>query len=284
MDISIITPSYNGLGTLPLATASVADQDGVSAEHIVVDGDSSDGTGPWLPQQPGLRWVSEPDRGMYDAINKGMLMACGEVMGYLNCDEQYLPGALATVTEAFRSHPEIDLIYGDMLVIDSAGQFLAFRKSHPLRWAFVAATHLYVPSCALFWRKRLVDDGLAFDVRWRIQGDADFVIRVLKAGYRTLHLRRYLAAFSLSSSNLGATVGARSEMLAARREAPWWIRHGRWIWSGMRLVEKWVYGSYLQHCPFDYEIYTKDAPVRRRRFEVLRASSRWPTNKSQKME
>lgn len=276
MMISIVTPCLNPGASLPLAVASVADQDGVVVEHIVADGGSADGTPEWLATRPGLRWFSRPDRGMYDALNKGLALARGDVLGYLNCDEQYLHGALAAVARMFESNPSLDLVYGDMLVVGVDGSLLAYRKSYSLRWPYVAASHLYVPTCALFWRRRVMDAGLSFDPRWRIQGDADFVLRALRAGFRAAHLPRYLAAFTLAGSNLGNTPAARSEMLAARREAPWWIRYGRLGWEAARWIEKLLRGAYVQRFPLIYEIFTADSLPKRACFSAQSGSFRWP--------
>lgn len=213
---------------------------------------------------------------MYDAINKGVVQAQGEIMGYLNCDEQYLPGALLAAKECFDRHPEMDLLYGDMLVTNPEGVLLAFRKSSPLRWPYVAASHLYIPSCTLFWRRRIVEAGFVFNSRWRMQGDADFIVRVLRAGFKARRLRRYLATFIVSSTNLGATSEALAEMRLARRGAPWWIRHFRWMWNAARLAEKGVSGAYFQPCPLEYEVYTRARLDQRQNFVARRASSRWP--------
>jgi glycosyltransferase involved in cell wall biosynthesis len=274
---SIITPSFNGLSYLKRCCASVADQADATAEQLVVDGASTDGTRDWLPRQGGLRWVSEPDRGMYDAVNKGLLMARGEIVAYLNCDEQYLPGTLQAVRQCFESHPDCDLVYGNMLVIQPDGSLAAFRKSYPLRWWSVLAGHLYVPTCALFWRRRLVDQGFAFDPSYRGSGDADFVVRVLQAGHRTFHLRRYLAAFTVTGQNLSAGAGAAAENERLIQRAPAWIRLFRHPLNWIRLSEKALHGAYFESFPLTYALHTEDAPSRRTEFTSHKASCRWPS-------
>jgi glycosyltransferase involved in cell wall biosynthesis len=276
MKLSIITPCLNHGKYLPLAVASVADQGAVKFEHIIADGGSTDETVAWLKTRQDLRWFSAPDKGMYDAINKGLLLATGEIIGYLNCDEQYLPGTLSAVVAAFKDHPEADLLYGNMLLVQPCGKLLAYRKSYPLRWPYIAAAHLYIPSCALFWRRDINDSGLMFDTRWRIQGDADFVMRALRARHRAIHLRRYLAVFTISDSNLGNTPAAQVELLAARREAPWWVRFFRAGWEGSRRLEKLLSGAHHQQFPFSYEIYTRESLPSRCRFTALQGTFQWP--------
>ena len=118
--------------------------------------------------------------------------------------------------------------------------------------------------------------GLKFDARWRIQGDADFVMRTLRAGFRAMHLPRYLATFTLAAANLGNTPAARTEMLAARSEAPWWIRWFRMEWDGARRFEKMLSGACRQRFPLDYEIFTLGSLTKRSHFTASRGTYRWP--------
>ena len=135
MRISIITPSYNMLDYLKRCRASVADQSGVEVEHIVADGGSTDGTVDWLATQGEsmrvgekadsdlipFRFFSGKDGGMYDALNKGFDSASGDVVAWLNCDEQYLEGTLALVAERFKSDPGLGLVFGGALLVSPGG-------------------------------------------------------------------------------------------------------------------------------------------------------------------
>ena len=100
MRFSIITPSFRNSEWLKLCVASVADQQ-VDLEHIVQDAGSDDGTLDWLLTDSRVKAFVEKDSGMYDGINRGLRKATGEIVAYLNCDEQYLPGALSAVKEMF---------------------------------------------------------------------------------------------------------------------------------------------------------------------------------------
>src|SRR5678815_4420793 len=120
---SIITPSFRSGEWLKLCIASVADQEGVTFEHIVQDSVSDDGTLDWLPHDSRVHAFIEKDKGMYDAVNRGFKRARGEILAYVNCDEQYLPGALAAVDSYFSEHPEIDVVFADAVVVNSAGEF-----------------------------------------------------------------------------------------------------------------------------------------------------------------
>src|SRR5665647_3272917 len=104
MKFSIITPSFRNSEWLKLCIASVADQSGVELEHIVQDSCSDDGTQDWLPHDPRVQAFIEKDGGMYDAVNRGYRRATGDILAYLNCDEQYLPDALAAVQDLSLIH------------------------------------------------------------------------------------------------------------------------------------------------------------------------------------
>src|SRR6202167_2040228 len=107
---SIITPSFRNSAWLKLCIASVADQEGVEFEHIVQDSCSDDGTQDWLPHDSRVKAFIGKDGGMYDAVNRGYRRATGDILAYLNCDEQYLPGALKKVQQFFETHPQVEVL------------------------------------------------------------------------------------------------------------------------------------------------------------------------------
>src|SRR5438876_12243892 len=126
---SIVTPSYRSGQWLRLCIASVADQQGVQLEHIVQDSCSDDGTQEWLPKDSRVQSFIEKDQGMYDAVNRGFRRASGDLLAYLNCDEQYLPGALGEVAQFFETHPEVEVLFADAVVIDRGGAYICHRKA-----------------------------------------------------------------------------------------------------------------------------------------------------------
>src|SRR3954471_24052752 len=112
MQFSIVTPSFRQLGWLKRCVRSIGDQQGVEVEHIIQDA----GTGPeldaWVTKHSKAQLHVEKDSGMYDAINRGLSRASGDILAFLNCDEQYLPGTLEAVGKVFEAHPEIDFVIG----------------------------------------------------------------------------------------------------------------------------------------------------------------------------
>lgn len=225
MSFSIVTPVCNGMKYLPRCVGSIHGQSLGDVEHIIVDGVSRDGTQEWLraiaerKEYSGrLTWLSEPDDGMYDAINKGWALSHGDILGWLNCDEQYLPGVLESVAGWFERWPEVDLIYGDAIIVDQNGDALAARREVPLRHLYIRNTFLNAYTCTMFFRRRLWEAGwLRLDTRYRYAGDMDLILRLLEAGVRHLSTHRYHALFGAVGDNLSTHGGMKDEIRAIQK-------------------------------------------------------------------
>jgi glycosyltransferase involved in cell wall biosynthesis len=247
---SIATPTRNALIQLRRCVGSLRGQDGVAFEHLVQDAQSSDGSPQWLASQAeqssALRPVSEPDSGMYDAINRAWSRSTGRYLSWLNADEQYLPGTLRRVQACFDAHPEIDAIFGDYLVVDAQGRAVALRREIPLRRFYVANTFLYAQSCTLFYRRKLWESGLLqLDASLRYAADKDLVLRLMQHGVRFMHLPHVLALFGIDGTNLSTHANMALEAEAVR------LRHGGLRWRplrglayGGRRLERLLRGAY----------------------------------------
>jgi glycosyltransferase involved in cell wall biosynthesis len=122
--VSIITPSYNQAAYLEATIRSVLAQDYASLEYLIVDGASQDGSLEIIRRYADRLawWVSEPDGGQAEAINKGFQHARGEILAWLNSDDLYLPGAIQSALDALRANPQAGMVYGDAITIDPSGR------------------------------------------------------------------------------------------------------------------------------------------------------------------
>jgi glycosyltransferase involved in cell wall biosynthesis len=273
--ISIVTPSYRRSAWLKLCIASVADQPG-EVEHIVQDAGSDDGTLDWLPRDPRVKAFVEKDQGMYDGINRGLRRAGGDILAYLNCDEQYLPGALAAVAGCFQRQPELDVLFGDVVMVDPEGRYLYHRKMQtPLKY-HTWTCHLSTLSCAMFFRRSIVFDyGLLFDPRLRDVGDGEWIVRLLQRQVRMAALGQFTSAFTWTGANMSVGPNARREKRELFQSAPLWARGLKPLFILQHRLRRLFGGMYRQQ-PFAYEIYAPTSPDRRQRYEVSRPTFRAP--------
>jgi glycosyltransferase involved in cell wall biosynthesis len=276
MDFSIITPSFRSSRWLPLCIASVADQQ-VAHEHIVQDAMSDDGTLEWLPKDSRVTAFIEKDRGMYDAINRGLRRAKGQILAYLNCDEQYLPGALAAVKEFFSADPNVDVIFADAVVVNGSGEYRFHRKAlMPTRHHTSIGTNLTVLTCATFFRRRIVDEGLFFNPELRDVGDAEWVLRLLIRKVQMATMARFTSVFTQTGANMGQGANAKREREQMLRSAPFLIQAIKPFLRWQVRVRRLLSGGYFQQ-PFDYALYTADSNGQRKTFSATRPTTRWLT-------
>jgi glycosyltransferase involved in cell wall biosynthesis len=274
---SIITPSHNMLPYLKACCSSVQDQ-GVALEHIVVDGASTDGTREWLSGTENILSISEKDNGMYDAINKGIKRASGEIIAYLNCDEQYLVGTLKKVQDFFLAHSFTDILFGNTLIIQPDGQLLAYRKGFTPRWQYIWGSYMYVHSSSMFVRREVFDAGFLFNTQWKTIGDADFVVRILRNNFSVIHIKEYLSAFIMTGSNLGGYALAESELKQFRSSAPFWLRYSTWPTDTLIRVEKLLRGLYFEKMPLVYSVFPIGESDQRSAFVSKKSSPLFPQN------
>lgn len=273
MRFSIVTPSFGQSQWLRLCVASVADQ-GVEHEHIVQDAGSKDGTLGWLTTDSRVRAFVEPDAGMYDGINRGLRRATGDVLAYLNCDEQYLPGALAAAAAYFDTHPNVDVAFGYTLIVDEAGEFLCQRKTlTPLPW-HTRVAHLTTLTAATFFRRRVVEAGHLFNTEYRCAGDAEWMLRLIHAGVKFGVIGCNTSVFTHTGGNLSRTLRMKEETQRIAAEAPALARRLRWLVLLHHWLRRLAGGVYFQR-PFDFQIYTLASPERRVERHVARPTFWW---------
>jgi glycosyltransferase involved in cell wall biosynthesis len=206
--ISIVTPSYNQASFVEEALQSVKDQNYPFLEHIVLDGASTDRTVSILqeysqrPDWQHLRWVSKPDQGQSDALNKGFRMATGDIIGWLNSDDRYRPLSFKKVVSALEAFPDADIVYGDYSDMDEVGRVSRIRREIEFS-RFVLAYHrvLYIPTTSTFFRRRIFEEGNWINTRYHYAMDYEFFLRLANAGYRFRHIPHVLADFRWHSES-----------------------------------------------------------------------------------
>ena len=276
LKISIVTPSYNQLPWLKLCAASIADQEGVSVEHIIQDANTGPELVEWVRQNTPARLVVEQDAGMYDAINRGLRRATGDICAYLNCDEQYLPGTLRRVAGYFEQHPEVDVLFGDSILVDSSLMPVAYRRVVLPNRRHTLLRPLGVLTCSTFFRRKLVEEGALFDTSWKIVGDKAWILSLLDRHYRMAVLNEPLAVFTLTGDNLSLHQTVQAERLRWRKCVSPVIRLAKPLVLARHLLEKWRYGAYkVQRVNSAW--YTRDSFPVRRSFEGLTLSWKWPS-------
>jgi glycosyltransferase involved in cell wall biosynthesis len=203
LKLSIVTPSYNQGKYIEECLLSVKRQAYPAIEHIVIDGGSTDSTVEILKRyssQPGwehLMWISEPDGGQSDALNKGFRRATGDIIGWLNSDDLYSEGCIDIVANFFNCYRQVDVAYGDYTWIDEKGRILQVRReiefSHFLllynRICFIQS------SAALFMTRRIFDEGNFLDPKLHYSMDYEFYLRLASKGYSFKRIPNILGDF-----------------------------------------------------------------------------------------
>lgn len=274
MTFSIVTPSFRNSNWLKLCIASVADQS-VSLEHIVQDAQSDDGTLDWLLKDSRVRPHVEKDEGMYDGINRGLRRTAGDIVAYLNCDEQYLPGALAAVERFFSQHPDTEVAFAHTVAVDPAGEYLWHRKALvPLR-NHTAVWPLSTLTCATFFRRSLLTERkLFFDPAWRYCGDCAWVLAMIDAGVKMSVIPQFTSVFTHTGRNLSLEAKAQEEAHRLWASAPLWNRKLRYLVLLQHRVRRLLGGVYSQR-PFEFSLYTEGSPNARVTRYVNKPTFRW---------
>lgn len=207
--LSIITPSYNQGSFIEQTITSILDQNYPNLEYIVVDGGSTDKTVTILKKySKRIKWISEKDNGQADAINKGVRMSTGDIIGYINSDDYYLPNAFERVAEIFIKNKNLQWMTGEYIVVNEKG-----KKIHSLivgykrMWRFFGNTTIlsilnFLAQPSTFWRKEVVKKIGLFDTSLKYAFDYDFWLRLSK-NFQLYKLTTPLSAFRIHSQAKG---------------------------------------------------------------------------------
>ena len=199
--ISIVTPSFNQGHFLEKTILSITEQNYPDLEYIIQDGGSSDNSIDIIKKyHTHLHcYESAKDNGQSHAINLGFAHATGDIMAYLNSDDLLLPGSLHYIAHCFETHPDIDIVYGNRVIIDEndleVGRWILPKHSHRILKLID-----YIPQETLFWRRRIWESvGAHIDENFRFAMDWDLILRFQAANAKFVRLPRLLGAFRVHS-------------------------------------------------------------------------------------
>jgi len=201
MLVSIIVPSFNQGQFIKATLDSILQQSYRDIECIVIDGGSTDSTLDILKNYTDerLHWVSEPDDGQTDAINKGIHKASGGLISYLNSDDLLMPGAVQFIIDYFANQPEVDVIYGDCILIDEIGKELGISRSKPFQTKDLLIGKYPIRQPGTFWRADVSRQVGDLDTTLHYTMDADYWLRMGLAGFKLEYIPGTRAAFRLHS-------------------------------------------------------------------------------------
>jgi glycosyltransferase involved in cell wall biosynthesis len=220
--LTIVTPSWNGERFIREAVESITQQRYPDLEHIVFDARSTDNTLALLAQFPNVMVHSEPDRGIYDALNKGVAQAHGEIIGFLNTDDLYPEGVLVEIGSMFAQDPDLDVVVGHSCLFETDDQGrrrVLFVRAH------VNQNGLWLPELAFgvpgfngcFFRRRVFDKLGNLSIRYRITGDREFLMRLSIAGVKAARIDKPAILYRAHAGSLSMNP-EKSNLLRIGRE------------------------------------------------------------------
>jgi glycosyltransferase involved in cell wall biosynthesis len=205
--ISVVTPSFNQAHFLEETIQSVLSQGYPDLEYIVMDGGSTDGSKEIIRKFADrlADWKSAKDGGQAEAIRDGFARATGEILCWLNSDDTLASGTLKMVGEFFAAHPDVDLVYGDLNLVDAEGKRL-YTARPLLRLGILVYENAFIPQQAMFWRRSLYERVGGLDPSLDFAMDFDLVIRFLLAGARVRKLQGILANYRWHPAAKSSTI------------------------------------------------------------------------------
>ena len=180
--VSVITPSFNQSRFLEATIRSVLEQDYPDIEYMIIDGGSTDGSLDIIQAYADrlAHWVSEPDSGQTDAINKGFARSHGEILAWLNSDDTYLPGAIAEAVAFLQQHPDAGMVYGDANLIDEEGNILGRFPARQTDYQHLLRGSVHIPQQSAFFRAELWRQVGPLDPSFYFAMDYDLWVRLAK--------------------------------------------------------------------------------------------------------
>ncbi len=253
--VSVLTPSYNSVKYVEKCIISILSQDYSRIEHIIQDNISTDGTIEILKKYSDrVNWVSEPDSGQSDGLNRALQRCQGDIIGVLNADDEYLPHAVSWAVENFAKYPDMAVIYGDQYIIDSQGIIIQKIYGRDYDFNKIFCVENVIPTQAAFIKREYFEKvGFYADITRKTCPDYEMWIRIgLK--FQMIHLPDFVAKYRLHPGSEGSQVNIIKNMVESKREVidrvcndsstPESIKklcqraHSGAVWSGANLMIK----------------------------------------------
>jgi glycosyltransferase involved in cell wall biosynthesis len=249
--VSIITPSYNQARFLPETIQSVLSQDYPHLEYIIIDGGSSDGSAEIIRQHASQLawWISEPDQGQTDALNKGFSHAHGDILAWLNSDDTYQPGAVRQAVDSLLAHPQAAMVYGDANLVDEAGKVIGRFPARQTNLKRMLRGSVHIPQQSTFFWGHLWQQVGPLDPSFHFAMDYDLWVRLAEIA-PLVYVPKLWANFRLHGEGKTSVMddrcypemlrvyqregGGPISMLAAR----WLLRRVFYAWLPMNLRVK----------------------------------------------
>ncbi|MEJ7830185.1 MAG: glycosyltransferase family 2 protein [Segetibacter sp.] len=241
--ISIVTPSYNQGKYIEETILSIINQNYSNLEYLIIDGGSTDNSVEIIKKYEKhlAYWVSEKDKGQSDAINKGFKKVTGEIVCWLNSDDILIDGALDKVVSCFRDNKDLDLVNGNLLLIDEnskilSGHFILKQKS----W-YAKQGIYYVSQPSMFWKRRIFDKVGLLREDFHASMDREFLIRIFKNNFKIGQLDEILAGFRMHSTSKSSAGWENRDYLRDLKVLR--SLHGSGYGGHPKLFYKLLYGS-----------------------------------------
>ena len=260
MDISIVTPVFNSVRWIELCVQSVRHAlKGRNYEHVVVDGNSTDGTVEYLKQQKDIRLIPGPDKGMYHALNKGMAAARGRILGHLNADEQYDRAGLAHALEKL-DQTGADAVFGPTIMLDEQLNFLYLFNQITVPRPIDADWHMPVQTCSFLYRREIWKR-YPYPAEYRVVGDHAWFRRQMKLGLKLVSVRKPIGLFTWHQDDIAKRLGSHGEnALAGVNRKALRLRAAK-AWFRLKHI---LEGGVISPCKLRFDLFTDESPSKTR--------------------